>query len=169
MERAQALMEVLDEIREALRKPKSTPAGQVIQVDERLGEERNLPGVPEVEGIKHTAIARRMLLKGVRADEPDEFRINSHRVFTIFTPKEKALFGKLTLATFRSIAKSCPPKLGKFEEETDDFVYTIPVAEGDGLSMALRTFANAPHGLIRSALCPPESKKRKGGNLRASQ
>ena len=176
MDRAAALMEVFDDVRCAFRKPKPTPAAaSVTGAAPHLtlpGEDRDFPGVPEVPGIKHTAIARRMLEKGVATGEPDEFKLNAHRVFTIFSAKEKNVFGKLSVTIFRDIAKSCPPLLGRFEDATNDFYFTIPAAEGEGpgsVAMALRTFANATHGLVRSALCTRPTQRRRGGNLRASQ
>lgn len=172
VQRAHALMDMLDSTREALRKGRFPPPADDVEQkveDEVGGEERNLPGVPEIVGVAHTVIARRLLIKATPTGNPNERAITSHRVFTIFAPKERKDWGKFNVAVFRAIARACPNKLGTYDEDRDRLVFVVPPEDDDAVNIAVRSFANTNIDWVRRATQVMECKKKTGGNRRASQ
>ena len=117
-----------------------------------MSGDRDLPDCPVVAGTHGTEIARRMLFKSVTTDTPGEYKCHSAKTFQLFSPKEKASMGKISLFVFRGIAKTCPPILGKFDAEKDSLIWELPLPASDDWQTALQMYANTSLQELRHAL-----------------
>ena len=162
VQRAFKLMRILDATRQAFRGTSEVgvePSQAAIEDwkgQERVAEDRNLPGLVPILGTTHTMIGRRMLAKASKADEPDEFEFKVLHAYRLFTPKEKKDLGlgNVSVHLIRDLAKSASFHLGTFDPVKDAFVFRMPhpVAATDLQKEALLNFANTAVDYVRACL-----------------
>ena len=131
--RAHRLMAILDGIREGFRTDTvqdATQGGDTAPVAAG-GVDKDLPGCPLVKGTTTTEIARRMMCKAVPTGVPNEYKVCAVTAWKLFTKKEHAKVGKLTVYAFRDVAKACPAIIGEFDASIDALVFTIPGEQTD--------------------------------------
>ena len=96
-------------------------------------------------------------------ETPHEYKCHATRVWHLFSKKDQALMGKLTVAHFRAIAGACPATLGQFDADADSLIYTVPTEPSEEWSDALAHFANMTARELTTAL---KVSSRRGGSRR---
>lgn len=157
VERAFALMSILDGIRTAFR-AEDAPTNVAPELDapdqNPTLPDRELPGVAHLEGAKTTEVARRMLSKATAKDEQGVHAVHATKVWGLFTSKEKTSrgIGALTAHLFRDVAKQCPLELGGFDATEDSLVITVPEEITEAFTAALMAYANMTPSHLKTAL-----------------
>ena len=108
------------------------------------GLDKNMPGAPVTEGTTTSELARRALCMAMPNPNMEETRVfKTVGVFGLYTKREKQCMGKLTVSTFRALAKMCPPALGSYDDREDALIIKAPTGRwSDVAEGALRNFAN---------------------------
>ena len=166
VERAYKLMSILDGVREGFRTNRIREAELVAGIPEALaaknGEDRDIPNCPSLSGTWGTEISRRMLFKSAPTDIAGEYKCHSVKTFQLFTKKEQAKVGKMTVYMFRDIAKACPPVLGRFDEGQDSLLWKLPDDPSAEWKSALLEYANTAAHPLRNSLKMGGLRQRKG-------
>ena len=138
----------------------------------RAGD-KDVDGITVVANVKTTEIARRMLLKAVKAEAgkpSSHYWTKTHQVFGLFTGKEQKerKIPKIGVAVFREIARSCPSAVGKYDDEADALVVYLVEVPSQDYREKLRKFSNMEAEVLsekinKSGLDPRGSRKRGRG------
>ncbi len=83
-------------------------------------------------------------------------------VFKIWTGKEvkDRSIGKVSVPEMRVVMKKCPAVLGKFSEDKDSLLFSVPDEPSEEFSAALMEYANTTHAALLKAVT---QKSRAGG------
>jgi hypothetical protein len=163
--RAYKLMSILEGMREGFRTNKIALAAMAEGASEAagagVGEDRDLPGRPSVNGTKGTAFARRMLFKSSATDIEGEYACSATKTFTLYTHSEKASMGKVSVFLFRDIAKACPSQIGQFDAQKDALIWSLPSEPSEEWKLALLQYANTTVASLRDGLVRLRAINRK--------
>lgn len=156
VQRAYKLMEILDSMRQAFQGSCGAEVAPPLAIEpsshhsERVGEDRDVPGVTSVRGLLGTKFVRRILCRAAQQEDGDYISY-AYDAFKIFSAKERSGFGKIGVNQFREVARACPPTLGKYVEAKDALIFQLSSGD-ENLSIALRGFANTTVEYLRSEL-----------------
>ena len=132
----------------------------------RVGVHVSVGGHTVHGGAKSQTIARRLLMKGTKTDDPCKFEVQTLQIFSLFRGKEKAQVGQVSVFIFRELARSCPQVLGEYDSRADKLVFKVPAVPSDEWRAALCNFANISESNLRAALSHEDMR---GGRRRQSR
>ena len=152
VQRAFKLLQIHDGIRNAFRTMDAPPTA-------KMGSDMDHDGLSMPMALKHTEIARRILMKATpKEGSADSYIAHSKIIFRILEKKEAEGKEKPSLKWFRAIAKSCPEVIGKFDEATDVLEFSLPEEHGEDFETALKTFANTTINAVKAAVCQKDAR-----------
>jgi len=152
VQRAFKLLQIQDGIRNAFRTMDAPPKSKKFVPDTPDTPDMDLDGLDFPMVLKHTEVARRLLLKAeLREGLANSFTVHSKTIWTIFEKKEtEDNSKKVSIKWFRAIARNCPAAIGQYNEAADALEFTLPNEPNDAFDAALKTFANTTVNILRS-------------------